>query len=121
MYRTIGGINVDPAAPGYRHAIIAPHVGGGLTSARTALQTGYGLLVTDWHVDGKAFTLNVTVPPNTTASITMPGATVDRVTESGTAVRGAAGVRQVVQRGSDVVVEVGSGSYAFRAGESASR
>ncbi|HEY4320597.1 MAG TPA: family 78 glycoside hydrolase catalytic domain [Gemmatimonadales bacterium] len=116
MYRTIGGIDIDPAAPGYRHTIITPHVGGGLTSARTTLETGYGLLVTDWHVNGATFTLDVTVPPNTTASVTLPGAVIDRVTEGGAPVRGVAGVRRVTQRGVDVEIEVGSGSYVFRAG-----
>ena len=72
----IGGIDIDPAAPGYRHVIIAPTPGGKLTSARTTLQTGYGLLATEWTLSAGVFTLTVTIPANTTASVTVPAGDV---------------------------------------------
>ena len=38
MYRVMAGIDIDEAAPGYKHVIIAPRPGGGFTSvsARTS-------------------------------------------------------------------------------------
>ncbi len=113
MYRTIGGIDVDPAAPGYAHSIIAPRPGGGLTSARTSIVTRYGTLASSWKLDGGTFTLDATVPPNTWSTVTLRGTTADRVRESGRPLAGDAGVRSVRQRGADVVVDVGSGSYRF--------
>jgi alpha-L-rhamnosidase len=53
------------------------------------------------------------VPPNTTATVTLWNAVVDETLEKGGPVRRTAGVRRVEQRGNDLVVEVGSGSYKF--------
>ncbi len=113
MYRTIGGLDVDPAAPGYEHSFIAPRPGGGLTSARTSIVTQYGTLASAWRLDGSAFTLDVTVPPNTWSTVTLPAVRVDLVQESGRPLTGDPGVRSVRHQGGTVVVEVGSGSYRF--------
>ncbi len=115
MYRTIAGIEIDPVEPGYEHSIIAPRPGGGLTSAHASIATQYGTLSSAWSLDGSSFTLDVTVPPNTWSTITVPGTTVDAVRENGRALAGDPGVRAVHQRGADVVVEVGSGEYRFSA------
>ena len=72
MYRTIGGIDLDPAAPGGKRVRIAPRPGAGLTYARTSLETLYGTVVSSWKLDGQRFVLDVTVPPNTTAEIKLP-------------------------------------------------
>ena len=68
LHRTVAGL--APAAPGYRRLRIAPrpgpgdHLGRG--HARDAVRDGRGLLDA---VDGTAFALEVTVPPNTTAEV----------------------------------------------------
>ncbi|MDE3127603.1 MAG: family 78 glycoside hydrolase catalytic domain, partial [Gemmatimonadota bacterium] len=116
MYRTIGGIAPDPEHPGYEHSIIAPDVGGGLDSARTSVVTPYGRLGSAWRIAGRTFTLDVTVPPNTWASVTLRNTTPDRVREGGRVLAGDPGVRGVRQAGADVVVDVGSGEYRFGVG-----
>ncbi len=113
MYRTIGGIALDAAHPGYEHSIIAPDVGGGLDSARTAIVTQYGTLGSAWRLANGQFTLDVTVPPNTWSSVTLRHTTPDRVRESGRELADDPGVRAVRQVGADVVVDVGSGEYRF--------
>ena len=107
MYQNIGGIDLDPAAPGYRRSRIAPRPGAGLTSASASLETLYGTLTSAWKVEAGRFVLDVTVPANTAAEVTLWDARVDQVREGG---RPLAGARQ---RGNDVVVEVGSGQYTF--------
>ncbi|HLZ44904.1 MAG TPA: alpha-L-rhamnosidase C-terminal domain-containing protein, partial [Gemmatimonadales bacterium] len=106
MYRTIGGISLDPSAPGGKKMLIGPVPGGGLTHARASLETPYGSVVSSWHVEAHRFVLDVTVPPNTSADVTLAGTTAAHVS-------GLAGVRAIQQRGSDVVVTVGSGDYEF--------
>lgn len=82
MYTTIAGIDLDPSRPAYKHSFIAPRPGGGLTYARGSLDTPYGVIATDWKIDGEKLTLDVTVPPNTTATIHVPAASKDAVTEA---------------------------------------
>ena len=107
MYRTIGGITLDPEYPGAKHVRIAPRSGAGLTRARASLETVYGTLSSAWRLDGQRFVLDVVVPPNTTADVTIGGTTLTRVREGGRPVSSA------VQRGADVVVTIGSGNYEF--------
>ena len=115
MYQNIGGIDLDAAAPGYRHARIAPRPGAGLTSASASIETGYGKLSTAWKLEGQRFVLDVTVPANTSAEITMWDARLDDVREGGVSLTARDGIRAAHQRGNDVVVDVGSGSYSFAA------
>ena len=114
MYRVIGGIDIDPAAPGYRHALIAPRPGGGLTSASTAIETLYGTLGTAWQLDSLGYTLDVDVPANTSARVTLWDATAGQTRESGRPAAGTAGVRSSHEQGNDLVLEIGSGHYSFR-------
>lgn len=72
MYERVAGLAVDPANPGYKHFFIRPAIGGPLTSARAELETVYGKAVSGWKLDGKTLTLDVVVPPNTTATIEFP-------------------------------------------------
>ena len=72
MYQTIGGLVLDEANPGWKAFRIRPRPGGGLTSARAALASIHGTIVSDWSIDAGKFTLTVTVPVNTTATVYMP-------------------------------------------------
>jgi alpha-L-rhamnosidase len=74
LYTTVAGIDLDPARPGYQHIVIRPQPGGGLTRARGALETMYGRIESSWRIDGPRFTLDVTIPPNTTATVQLPNA-----------------------------------------------
>jgi alpha-L-rhamnosidase len=73
MFRHIAGINLDPAEPGYRHSLLRPLPGGGLTHAEGSVETLYGRLSLAWRLDGDVMSVDVTVPANTTASLVLPG------------------------------------------------
>ena len=113
MYQNIGGIDLDPAAPGYRRSRIAPRPGAGLTSASASLETLYGTLKSAWKVEAGRFMLDVTVPANTAAEVTLWDARVEQVREGGHPLTATGGVLGARQRGNDVVVEMGSGQYTF--------
>jgi alpha-L-rhamnosidase len=117
MYRNIGGLDVDPPGPGYKRSRIAPRPGAGLTSASASLESVYGMLSSAWRLEQGRFVLEVSVPANTTAEVTLWDTRPERVRESGTAVSNAAGVHAVRQRGSDMIVEIGSGHYTFTVDE----
>jgi alpha-L-rhamnosidase len=72
LYNTVAGIEIDPAQPAYKHSILRPQPGGGLDCAAARLQTVYGELVSDWRLEGGRFVWEVVVPPNTTATATLP-------------------------------------------------
>jgi alpha-L-rhamnosidase len=74
LYRTVGG--VAPQSPGYQRILIAPRPGGTLTTATSDLTTAYGRTASAWSRSGGTLTLSVTIPPNTTATVRVPGAAV---------------------------------------------
>lgn len=72
MHRTIGGL--APLEPGYRRMQIQPRPGAGLTHAHTRHLTPYGLVDVAWKIENGAFTLDLTLPANTSALVILPGA-----------------------------------------------
>ncbi|MBK8027639.1 MAG: hypothetical protein IPK19_41230 [Chloroflexi bacterium] len=58
LYTTVAGLDVDPAAPGYKHAVLRPQPGGGLTFARASLDTLYGALEIRLDAGGRRFHLH---------------------------------------------------------------
>ena len=113
MYAVVAGLELDPAEPGYKHVLVQPQPGGGLTSAEARLETLYGEAASGWLLDGRKLTVTATVPPNAHGTIRLPGAPLAGVTEGGLAVAAAPGVSRARQDGADVVVEVGSGRFRF--------
>ena len=113
MYRVLAGIDLDPAEPGYKHVLIRPRPGGGLTFARGSLNTVYGEVAAAWERVGDSLRVTVRVPPNTHATIRLPQARLGTVEEGTTPVTAAAGIRSTRQDGEDTVVEAGSGAYRF--------
>lgn len=114
MVENIGGIrSTDDSA--YAHILIAPRPGGTITWARTSYNSVHGAIATDWSLKGNQFTLNVTIPANTTAVVEIPFAIQGELQESGRAAQSAPGVRSVQKEGSVTHVEIGSGQYQFRA------
>ena len=51
MYATIGGIDLDPQQPGYKHISMRPQPGGGLTNASASLDSMYGMIKSVWALD----------------------------------------------------------------------
>ncbi len=113
MYRVIAGIDIDPAQPGYKHALLQPHPGGGLTSVKASVHSMYGKVASSWEVKDGKMTMSIEVPANTTATVRLPGAKVEDVTEGGKPVQAEAGMSGVRQDGDAVFANVGSGTYEF--------
>jgi len=113
MYRVVAGLDIDPAQPAYRHMLVQPQPGGGFTHASAVLQTPYGEAASGWKLVGDELHASVRVPANARATVRLPEAMLAGVTEGGRAVTSASGVTRATQDGAAVVVEIGSGDYAF--------
>jgi alpha-L-rhamnosidase len=113
MYRVIAGINPSPEAPGYQHIIIRPQPGGNLTYAQATLDTYYGRVVSHWELQEGRMRLQVEVPANTYATIHLPGAAAQAVSEGGRPLEAVAGLRLGTPAAGAQVLEAGSGVYRF--------
>jgi alpha-L-rhamnosidase len=72
LHRSVAGLS--PAEPGFRRIEIAPRIGGGLTFARATHETPYGLAEAGWRTAADGVVVDSVVPPNTTATVLLPGA-----------------------------------------------
>ena len=77
MHRTVGGL--APVEPGYRRLNFALRPGGGLTHCQTQFRTPYGLAECEWKITDGTIDMNVTVPPNARALVTVPGSDLDPI------------------------------------------
>lgn len=111
LHRVVGGINLTE--PGYKAITIHPQPGGGLTSARAAYESAYGLIVSEWKQQDGLIQMEVTIPANTQAMVILPGASASQVLENGIPLGQAKGVLNPIQAGRDTQVEIGSGVYHF--------
>jgi len=124
FYEALGGINVDPDQPGYRHIRIEPQVVRDLTSVSATVGTVRGEVTSSWTHEPGVIALQVDVPVNSTASVSIPEdnemteVTVhegDRtVWENGHFVEGTPGFTAGKMEDRRVSFEVGSGHYDFR-------
>ena len=83
IYRVVGGINPDENAPGWKHFFVRPVPGGGLTRASIGYRSIRGAIRSAWQINDGEFSLEVTVPPNATATIEMPDGIVHARVASG--------------------------------------
>jgi alpha-L-rhamnosidase len=113
MVRTVAGLDLDETQPVYRHLVVAPQPGGGLTSARAELLPPYVSAASGWTLADGRMRVTVRVPPNARATVHLPSARLAAVTENGRAVATAEGVTSATQSGDTAVVSIGSGEYVF--------
>jgi alpha-L-rhamnosidase len=115
FYKALAGIQPDPQAPGFKHFFIRPNVVGDLTSARGQYDSIHGRIVSEWTLEKGCFKLHVVVPPNTTATVRMPGARSDAVREGRVSATKAEGVKSHRDAQGGAVFEIESGEYRFAA------
>jgi alpha-L-rhamnosidase len=90
MYSRLAGLDTD--TPGYKHLVIRPVFGCdvGITHAKATLKTPYGLASSGWRIQDSTTIVEVVVPPNTTATLYLPGQSPEHV-KAGTHQRQIAG------------------------------
>ena len=113
FYKALAGIQPDPQTPGFKHFFVTPHVVGDLTSARGQYDSIHGRIVSEWTLEKGRFKLHVIVPPNTTATVRVPGAHADAVSEGRVPATKAEGVKSYRDEKGGAVFEIESGEYRF--------
>lgn len=98
IFEALGGVRPDPAHPGFKRFIVRPRPAGDLEWAEVDYESPLGPIESRWRRgEGGAFDLDLTVPPNSSALVFLPGAgqAEPTVTESGVPVGRAEGVRRL--------------------------
>jgi hypothetical protein len=113
FYRDLAGIADDPSGPGFKKIIIRPQPVGDVTWVKASYDSIHGRIACNWEkLDGE-FTLQVTIPPSTTATVYVPARSPENVREAGVQAERSRGVRFLRQTGNSAVYEIQSGQYEF--------
>ena len=109
------GIERDQNSPGFKHFILKPEPDhtGEMTWAKGYYDSICGRISSAWAVNNGILTYETTVPANTTATLYLPAASENAVTENGKSAAEAEGVTFISFQQGKAVYEVKSGSYEF--------
>ncbi|MEZ4720391.1 MAG: glycoside hydrolase family 78 protein [Flavobacteriales bacterium] len=112
FYSTIAGIESDGS--GYKHIIIRPQPGGGLTWANAAYNSIRGPIKSSWRIDEGKYHLNISIPANTDATVYIPTSNANSVVESGRLIIDSPDISVISEESGRIVLKVGSGDYSFQ-------
>lgn len=113
LYEYLAGIKPDPAQPGFKHIIMKPYTPGDLKHVSASYHSLRGPIVSEWQKSKDSFNWHITIPPNTTATVSIPAESAARVTESGLPAKKAKGVEFVKKDDGYIIFNIGSGDYSF--------
>ena len=113
FYHDVAGIGCDPVGAGFKQILIRPTLAGDLTWVNGRYHSIHGLIVSNWKRDGNRFTLDVAIPANTTAIVSVPARPPRQVREGNSAADRSEGVKFLHQEAGRAVYRVGAGRYVF--------
>jgi len=111
LYRMVAGIDTD--GPGFQRILIEPRPGGGLTEARASYEAITGRIVSGWRIEGGKLSLEVSIPPNTTATVRVPTSDPTAVREGSHPAKRSAAVTFLRAEPGGALYQIGSGTYRF--------
>lgn len=88
LFRHVAGIELDPEVSGYKHFVLQPHLGAGLSHANARYRTLHGEIVSEWKLEGERLTWIILIPANTSARVCIPSEPGTAVTTDGLALTG---------------------------------
>jgi alpha-L-rhamnosidase len=114
FYEYLAGIRLDPETPAFKTFTIRPMPAGDIVSAKATHESIYGPISVAWRRGEDGFSLELSVPVNTTATVYVPAADSATVTESGKPAAQSPGVKFLRMEGSSAVYRVESGDYSIK-------
>ena len=112
MFQTVAGI--DTAEPGFQRLRISPRrPAAGLTWVKADYGSIHGRIASAWRIEDDKFTMDITIPANTTATVTIPVSNLQAITEGGRPIADVAELTLVSAVGDTVVLRVPAGTYRF--------
>jgi alpha-L-rhamnosidase len=105
-YEDLAGIKNHPESVAYKKIWMEPQFPEGLSHVKASYHSVYGEIKSEWTRERDAFSWDVTIPANTSAIVRLPK---DLHIQTPTG----AGIRRVNETGTEMEIEIGSGSYRF--------
>lgn len=109
FYTGLGGITQQPGSVGYKQFQICPEVVGDITWVKTAYNTPYGTVRSEWEKKDGKLLFRVSIPPNSSAVVKLPAGKEEGITAGGKPLNSK---DSSIEKGR-VIMHLGSGDYEF--------
>ena len=114
FYEDVTGILPENDAVGFNRFIIAPKITDDLTWADAKYDSVHGIVRSRWDRDDEGiYSLGVTVPYNTSATVYISAKDFDAVQENGSSLMKYDEIKRLKQENGQVVLQVRGGTYSF--------
>jgi alpha-L-rhamnosidase len=111
MYRVSAGIEI--LSPGYKHIAIQPHPTKRLQYSKASFESSYGTIASGWERKGDKIAVNIRIPANTDAVITLPVSIITKATENGKSLSENKNFSDIRIEGNKLLLKAGSGDYTI--------
>lgn len=113
FYRGLAGIDFDLSRPVASRIVIRPSLVTGTRDAFARYDSVLGSIVSHWSRNATDVTLDITIPPGSSATIYLPTNISESVRESGRPLHLATGIQSIAVEDGRVKCVAGSGEYHF--------
>jgi alpha-L-rhamnosidase len=83
FYKALGGIKPDETSPGFKSVRLEPHFVPGLDSCQVSHKSRYGTIGSSWKRSNDRVMYNVTIPPNTSATVLLTDPGIKKISVDG--------------------------------------
>lgn len=109
FFNDLVGISPDEAGAGFRKIKIKPSIVGDLTWVKGSFASISGNIISEWKKENSLISMNINIPPNTTATVYVPSKTETDLNKQTTN----KGAKFISFKDGYGIYEVGSGNYQF--------
>ncbi|SFN41267.1 Alpha-L-rhamnosidase N-terminal domain-containing protein [Chitinophaga sp. YR627] len=109
FYTGLGGITQQAGSVGYKQFQISPEIVGNITWVKTAYNTPYGTIRSEWEKKDGKLLFRVSIPPNSSAVVKLPAKKEGGITAGGKPLNN----QDLSFEKGRVIMHLGSGDYEF--------
>ncbi|MBL7093841.1 family 78 glycoside hydrolase catalytic domain [candidate division KSB1 bacterium] len=113
FYENLAGIKADPEQPAFKHIIMRPEIVGDLDFVKASYASMHGPIKSEWKINNNKFYWDISIPPNTTATIYVPASNENVVRESGLVISESNGIEFIRWENNRTTYQIESGKYSF--------
>ncbi|RKN78664.1 alpha-L-rhamnosidase [Ulvibacterium marinum] len=113
MFQHAAGI--DLIDPGYRNILIKPAISKEMDFIRASYKSINGTISSAWNWKGNKVVMNIEIPVNTTAKVSIPTAHISDIKESNRRLDKIPEIKVLESSEKETILEIGSGNYSFSA------
>jgi alpha-L-rhamnosidase len=113
FFEDLAGIRSHPDHQAFKKILMEPVFPDELDHVDASFQSVHGSIGSKWTIEEDSLIWHIKIPANSSAEVYLPAIHEKQVTESGNPLRKVEGIASIRQSESDMIIEIGSGSYLF--------